>query len=96
MNETPAVRVLNRLFEKDPDAAYAFARNQIPCNRALADDPAIVCVGRFSGTGFLTSALGLVNGILAEMGQPLAAAVWSDGGDQGQQKLLGFTECKKP
>lgn len=89
---------LNRAFAADPEAVHAILCNRVPCNKTLADDPTIV-VGEslVAPDAFNVGIIGLLNGVLADMGQPLVASRWSDDVDgEGRRKLLGFCQYQEP
>lgn len=71
---------LNRAFAADPTAMYCLTVNRVPCNDALADDPTIVVDKHLvAGTPrWAVGLMGIINGILGEMGIPLIASRFSD------------------
>ena len=82
------VRVLARAFAADPSAIQALLGHRVPCNQVLADDPTI---GVQPGTAYTLGTLGLLNGLLGELGQPPVATRY--GGwprADGSERLLGF------
>lgn len=84
------VRVLNKAFAVDPAAMHAMLCNRIPCNQAMADDPTIVVMPSVVG-GYTLGLMGIVNGMLGELAQPLASACYADEIDpDGSHWLLGF------
>lgn len=88
-----AADVLNRAFATDPRAVESLIRKRVPCNQALAEDPTIV-VGESPICGNDLGTLGLINGILTELGHQVVAAQFSD--DPGHTKLLGFVPYSPP
>ncbi len=91
------VDTLNRAFAADPEAIHAILCNRVPCNRALAEDPTIV-VGEsvVAPDAFNVGVVGILNGILVDMGLPLVASQWSDETDaEGRRRLIGFCEVPK-
>ena len=97
MMSKKAVATLNRAFAADPAAVHALLCNRVPCNLALADDPTIICGDEAVVPGFTLGAIGLINGVLADLGLPLVASQWSDEADeQGRRKLVGFQSYEPP
>ena len=96
VEDNPAVRALNRAFRADPAAIHALLCNRVPCNVALADDPAVVVEANpVLDCGWTVSALGLINGVLTELGLPVVASRWGDEVNaDGHRALLGFQSCK--
>jgi hypothetical protein len=91
------VEALNAAFAADPCAIHALIVNRVPCNQALADDPFVQvdCPPVLREGLFQVGAIGLINGVLAAIGLPLAATMFSDEkDDDGRSRLLGFTVYK--
>lgn len=84
-----AIDVLNRAFAADPAAIHSMLCVRIPCNRALADDPTVVVEP--GHVGYTLDVMGLINGLLSELGQPLISTYTDDEPDlDGTHRLLGF------
>lgn len=97
MSIEKVVAALNAAFAADPCAIHALIVNRVPCNQALADDPFVQvdCPPVLREGLFQVGAIGLINGVLAAIGLPLAATMFSDEkDDDGRSKLLGFTVYK--
>lgn len=94
---TIVVRVLNRAFTSDPAAIHAIICNRVPCNKALADDPTIVVdTSIVTDCGFNVGMIGIINGLLDELGAPLVAVKFSDEPiEYGRHKILGFCSVNK-
>lgn len=94
----PAVRMLNRAFASDPAAVCSLIWNRVPCNRALADDPHVVAGSYLNYVkGPVVGALGLLNGLLSEMGMPPVAARFDQTmNPDGSHTLLGFQVYTPP
>lgn len=94
---TPA-EVLTIAFNNDPAAVHALVANRVPCNQFLADDEFVVVnqTTALPGERYHVGALGLVNAVLASLGQPLVAAQWETTGDGIPPKLVGFVEYTPP
>lgn len=96
--ESLAVCVLNRAWGADPAAIHALICHRVLCNQSLADDPTVVVDESDCGSGaFTLGTIGLLNGILEEMGLPKVAHRWADDVNDGSpRKLLGFQEYVSP
>lgn len=97
MSIEKVVDALNGAFAADPGAIHALIVNRVPCNQALADDPFVQvdCPPVLRDGLFQVGAIGLINGVLAAIGLPLAATMFSDEKDSdGRSKLIGFTVYK--
>lgn len=94
---TPS-ETMNRAFTSDPDAIHALMVNRVPCNQKLADDPTVVVdKSMVNPNGWSVGVVGLINGILGDLGLPLLASKWSDEVDaEGRHTLLGFQEYQPP
>ena len=90
--------MLNRAFAADPDAVHAMVCNRVPCNNALADDPTVVVsAGLVAGSGPTVGMMGLLNGLLGEIGIPLVVTKFDEEPDaDGRHKMLGFCEYVEP
>lgn len=89
-----AAETLNRALSADVAAIHSLICNRVPCNKELAEDPYIVCEQSLViGDFFTVNALGLINGILTDLGQPNVVLSWSDDVDsKGRHRLLGFKD----
>lgn len=69
MSET-IVEQLNTLYAHDPGAIHCLFSNHIPCNDHLAHDPHVQV--RLGASGVTSvSALGILNGILSNLGNKM-------------------------
>lgn len=93
-----AVEVMQSAFEADPNAIHALTCMRVPCGKALVDHPTVL-VDRSPVLGrdlAQVGVMGLINGILSAMGQPLVALKFDDEQDEfGRHKLLGFCEYQQ-
>jgi hypothetical protein len=88
---------LNEAYRRDPLAIRALLINVVPCNEDLANhrDIQVHDFGTPNGVGYMVGTLGVINGVLASIGLPLVASMWSDSVDaSGSKTLLGFMEYK--
>jgi hypothetical protein len=85
-----AVAFLNQAFEKDPDAITSVMLNPVPCDASLEDDEHVLVNPSMSRTGFVLSALGLLNGYLSSVGGKDVAL--SSSGEGASYKIIGFEE----
>lgn len=95
------VDCLNDAYQRDPAAVQALLINRVPCNQALVEHPQIPVEGFPHGQEppefFMVGALGLVNGVLQALNQPLVAMQWSTPDPvTHRRKLLGFQEYTAP
>jgi len=89
---------LNDAWKRDPMAIMLMLRNHVECNADFADHPTIqVQADPLLKGQFTVGALGFINGVLADLGQPLIASKWSEETDEdGRRTFLGFCEYIKP
>lgn len=96
------VRCLNRAYGADPVAIHSLLCNRVPCRQALVDDPTVVCshepVVRHLANAYSVSALGLLNGLLAEAGLGPIGIQFSDHDDElgrgGCHVFAGFVAAE--
>ncbi len=90
--------LLNEAFESDPVAMYHLQASMIPCNKALADHPEIIVRQTpVAGEQYNVTALGLINGILARLGEPPVSTQWEESTEElakndfrNSHTLIGF------
>lgn len=77
---------LNKAVQLDNGAMHSLITNRIPCSQDFAKDSILVCMGSHQTPNEYASvtALGLLNGVLEDLGYPKVAASYQDG------KFLGF------
>ncbi len=88
---------LNAAFDVDPEAMNLLLANRVSCNLKLARHRTIQ-VGEYTHDGtprFTVTALGLINGVLGDLGMPaIAAGMGVD--EQGRSRLVGFCRYVPP
>lgn len=88
---------LNAAFDVDPEAMNLLVANRVSCNLKLARHRTIQ-VGEYAHDGtprFTVTALGLINGVLGDLGMPtIAARCHRD--RNGRSRLLGFCRYVEP
>ncbi len=89
--QSQVIETLNRAFQADPAAIRGLLCARVACNLSLANDATIVVdrVLNLSGDHFEATMLGLINGILADCGEGLVAAMHERQVD-GSNVLVGF------
>ena len=84
-----AAEVLNRARKADPEAVDRLIFFRTPCNQELANDPSIVVGDTADGKNTDVSMVGILNGILTELGQPL---IYDETHVDEPEKVLAFGE----
>ncbi len=89
---------LNSAFKVDPLAIHWLMANRMPCNKSLANHTHIQCrLHNIDGECYTTSALGILNGVLAAAGLPLVAEKYVPlDDDSGTYKPVGFYKYEQP
>jgi hypothetical protein len=98
------VKTLNEAFKTDPNAIYALQAALFPCNKELADHPTIVVrASAIPGdTNFNVGVVGLINGCLSALGEPLMCTIWDEAPDlekddfRNNMRLTGFAVYQPP
>jgi hypothetical protein len=91
--------LLNSALALDPLAVTALIRNVVPCNQALADHPTIPVREvvsddeRHGYVGYYLCSLGILNGLLGDRGDLLAAEVYDYGPHAGSVRR--FTTVRR-
>jgi hypothetical protein len=85
------VDVLNEAFAIDPKALFALMTNKIPCSRMFIAHPHIeVDKANLVEEECLLGPLGLINGVLASMGEPTLALNFGVPDNTGRHPIIGF------
>lgn len=86
-----AIEVLNRIHQADHHVLPALMRHRVPCNTAVADDPAVQVGPGPNRSGWVIGLLGVLNGIFGadDDGWGYIVADW-DGGSN----LRGFRRTR--
>lgn len=86
--------MLNRAFLANPEPILTLCLNRIPCNHALANDPAIVVDElMLDGEFYAVGLLGILNGALAEIGCDERVAMSFSEPEEatnGRRRVIGF------
>lgn len=84
MKTRDVMDLLNDGLRLDQQAMQGLIDTRVPCNQALANHPTIRV-----RPGHSVGLLGIINGILGKIEQPLLAAIYEDG------KVVGFLQTKE-
>lgn len=96
--ESATTQMLNKAFELDPAAIYALITNRVPCKEVLSDEAYVVAeeVPCLASGYYQVGALGLINAVMTANNLPLVAAIWDESPEEGEPRLLGFTDYNHP
>lgn len=92
MNAQSTADLLNEMVTLDKNAIQQLTMGAVPCNRALADHPTVLC--RTMAENYFVGLLGILNGILLRDGDEIVKAVFNNEESAGEIGLARFEVAK--